>query len=79
MEAVAFSSNEQSAGLSQINAAVNQMDQTTQQNTAMVGQNTAASTVLASEAASLRELLSVFQLGQFATGDAGASNISAAA
>lgn len=46
VQAVAFSSNEQSAGLSQINAAVNQMDQTTQQNTAMVGQNTAASTVL---------------------------------
>ncbi|OMQ41711.1 hypothetical protein BKP54_27815 [Ensifer sp. 1H6] len=36
MDAIATSTNEQSAGLLQVNAAVNQMDEVTQQNAAMV-------------------------------------------
>ncbi len=62
MEAIAVSSREQSTGLAEINAAVNQMDQGTQQNAAMVEENNAASVVLASEAARLRELISGFRL-----------------
>jgi methyl-accepting chemotaxis protein len=64
LDAIATSSREQSVGLSEVNTAVNQMDQTTQQNAAMVEEATAASASLASEAERLRHLISQFQLGQ---------------
>jgi methyl-accepting chemotaxis protein len=63
LDAIATSSREQSVGLSEVNTAVNQMDQTTQQNAAMVEEATAASASLASEADRLRQLISQFQLG----------------
>ncbi len=63
LDAIATSSREQSVGLSEVNTAVNQMDQTTQQNAAMVEEATAASASLASEAERLRQLISQFQLG----------------
>ncbi|MBB3572043.1 methyl-accepting chemotaxis protein [Rhizobium sp. BK491] len=63
MDAIATSAKEQSVGLSEVNIAVNQMDQVTQQNAAMVEQTTAASATLADEATRLRELISQFQLG----------------
>jgi methyl-accepting chemotaxis protein len=63
MDAIATSAKEQSVGLSEVNTAVNQMDQVTQQNAAMVEQTNAASATLAEEAARLRELISQFQLG----------------
>ncbi|MGQ3295106.1 MAG: methyl-accepting chemotaxis protein, partial [Shinella sp.] len=53
---------EQSAALGEINTAVNQMDQMTQQNAAMVEETTAASQVLASEAAQLQTALSQFHI-----------------
>ncbi|WP_337270228.1 methyl-accepting chemotaxis protein [Oryzifoliimicrobium ureilyticus] len=62
MEAIATSSKEQSVGLSEVNTAVNQMDQVTQQNAAMVEETTAASSSLATEAANLQQLLTNFQL-----------------
>ncbi len=62
MDAIAVSAREQSTGLAEVNTAVNQMDQTTQQNAAMVEQSTAASAALASEAARLRELVDQFRL-----------------
>ncbi|EJC84250.1 methyl-accepting chemotaxis protein [Rhizobium leguminosarum bv. trifolii WSM2297] len=62
MDAIATSAKEQSVGLSEVNIAVNQMDQTTQQNAAMVEQSTAASTSLAQEAQKLRELVGQFRL-----------------
>ncbi|MDQ0455057.1 HAMP domain-containing methyl-accepting chemotaxis protein [Rhizobium paknamense] len=71
MDAIATSAREQSVGLSEVNTAVNQMDQTTQQNAAMVEQSTAASASLASEANKLKELISRFQVpaaGQAAGG-----------
>jgi methyl-accepting chemotaxis protein len=46
---IAASAQEQATGLQQVNAAVNQMDQVTQQNAAMVEQATAASHGLAQE------------------------------
>ncbi|WP_170854989.1 hypothetical protein [Xaviernesmea oryzae] len=46
-----------------MNAAVNQMDQVTQQNAAMVEQATATSATLSSEANRLSELISQFDLG----------------
>jgi len=62
MESIATSAREQSTGLSEVNVAVNQMDQTTQQNAAMVEQSTAAAASLAQEAGKLRDLVSNFQL-----------------
>jgi methyl-accepting chemotaxis protein len=62
MDAIATSAKEQSVGLSEVNVAVNQMDQTTQQNAAMVEQSTAASASLAQEAQKLRELVRQFKL-----------------
>ncbi|NWJ23829.1 methyl-accepting chemotaxis protein [Rhizobium sp. RM] len=61
--AIVESAQEQSSGLQQINAAVNQMDQDTQKNAAMVEESTAASHGLAREASSLNQLLGQFRLG----------------
>ncbi|QRM56838.1 HAMP domain-containing protein [Sinorhizobium sp. BG8] len=62
MEAIATSAREQSAGLGEVNTAVNQMDQVTQKNAAMVEEANAAAATLASEAGRLRELVNGFQL-----------------
>ncbi len=61
--AIVTTSREQSTGLQEINVAVNQMDQGTQKNAAMVEQTTAATHSLAKEAASLTRLLGQFKLG----------------
>jgi methyl-accepting chemotaxis protein len=63
LDAISTSAREQSVGLSEVNTAVNQMDQTTQQNAAMVEEATAASASLATEADRLRQLIAQFQLG----------------
>jgi len=60
---VANSAEEQSLGLSEVNAAVNQMDQTTQQNAAMAEEASASSTSLANEADKLRRLVAQFETG----------------
>ncbi len=60
------SAQEQSSGLQQINTAVNQMDQDTQKNAAMVEETNAASHNLAKEVASLNQLLSQFRLADAA-------------
>ena len=62
MESIATSAKEQSAGLAEVNTAVNAMDQTTQQNAAMVEQQNAASGTLANEAVKLQGLVSRFRL-----------------
>jgi len=64
MDAIATSAREQSVGLSEVNTAVNQMDQVTQQNAAMVEEASAAGATLANEASRLRGLIGQFQLGQ---------------
>ena len=61
---IAHASQEQATGLTQINTAVNQMDQVTQQNAAMVEQTSAASHNLAGEAEELAILLGNFKLGR---------------
>lgn len=63
MEAITSSAKEQATGLSEVNSAVNQMDQVTQQNAAMVEETNAASATLAQETARLRDLIEMFQLG----------------
>jgi methyl-accepting chemotaxis protein len=59
---IAASAAEQATGLKEVNAAVNQMDQVTQQNAAMVEQSTAASHALAQESATLASLVQRFSL-----------------
>jgi methyl-accepting chemotaxis protein len=61
---IAASAREQATGLDQVNTAVNQMDQMTQQNAAMVEQTTAASHSLASEADALSRLVGQFRIAQ---------------
>lgn len=60
---IAQAAQEQSTGLEQVNVAVNQMDQVTQQNAAMVEESTAASHALARETTTLSELMAQFRLG----------------
>ncbi|MBB6488797.1 methyl-accepting chemotaxis protein [Rhizobium lusitanum] len=64
MDAIATAAQEQSMGLSEINSAVNHMDQATQQNAAMVEEMNAAGAGLAEESKRLGELLSAFRTGQ---------------
>ena len=59
---IAASAQEQSTGLAQVNTAINQMDQVTQQNAAMVEESTAASHSLLHEANELADLLGRFEL-----------------
>jgi methyl-accepting chemotaxis protein len=65
---IALSSQEQATGLSQVNTAVNQMDQVTQQNAAMVEEATAAAANLRAEAAELARRVSQFRTGAEQTG-----------
>lgn len=62
LDAIATSAREQSVGLAEVNTAVNQMDQVTQQNAAMVEQSTAASASLASEVQRMKGLISQFNV-----------------
>ena len=61
---ITASAQEQATGLSQVNTAVNQMDQVTQQNAAMVEQSTAASHSLLDQADELVRLVSRFRTGE---------------
>ncbi|SEH46513.1 methyl-accepting chemotaxis sensory transducer with Cache sensor [Rhizobium tibeticum] len=62
VDAIVTATREQSTGLAEINTAVNTMDQGTQQNAAMVEEQTAASHGLAQEAVKLMQLLGQFNL-----------------
>jgi methyl-accepting chemotaxis protein len=79
MESIATSAREQSTGLAEVNTAVNQMDQTTQQNAAMVEQSTAAAASLAQEAGKLRDLVAQFRLEHGAAAQTAALRQTAAA
>ena len=61
---IAASAQEQATGLNEVNAAVNQMDQVTQQNAAMVEEATAASHGLSGEAQELARLVGQFKIGR---------------
>ena len=59
---ISAASNEQSAGVAQVGDAITQMDQTTQQNAALVEQSAAAADSLRTQAQQLVQAVSVFQL-----------------
>jgi methyl-accepting chemotaxis protein len=59
---IAAASQEQAAGIEQVNKAVMQMDQITQQNAALVEETAAASQTMTQQASSLQEVVGQFQL-----------------
>jgi len=63
MSEITAATSEQSGGISQINTAVSQLDQTTQQNAALVEESAAASESLKCNGQRLLESVSVFRLG----------------
>ena len=60
---IAASAQEQATGLAEVNTAINQMDQVTQQNAAMVEQSTAASHSLSRDTSELVRLTEQFRIG----------------
>jgi methyl-accepting chemotaxis protein len=60
---IAAASQEQSAGIEQVNKAVMQMDQTTQQNAALVEEAAAASKSMEDQAVNLTQLVGFFRAG----------------
>jgi uncharacterized phage infection (PIP) family protein YhgE len=63
MGEISAASNEQSLGVSLVGEAVSQMDQTTQQNAALVEQMAAAASSLKAQAQELVQVVAVFNLG----------------
>ncbi|NNM61868.1 MAG: hypothetical protein HKM03_06830, partial [Steroidobacteraceae bacterium] len=64
---IAGASQEQSAGIEQVNKAVMQLDEMTQQNAALVEEASAASQSMAGQANSLKDMLSNYQVSKEAT------------
>jgi methyl-accepting chemotaxis protein-1 (serine sensor receptor) len=62
MAEISAASQEQTAGITQVNEAIVQMDQTTQQNAALVEQASAAAQSLQQEAASLARTVGAFRI-----------------
>ncbi|TAU35315.1 methyl-accepting chemotaxis protein [Rhizobium leguminosarum] len=62
VHSIAIAAREQTTGLSEINTAVNQMDQVTQQNAAMVEEATASTSRLVEEVVTLADLISRFKV-----------------
>jgi methyl-accepting chemotaxis protein len=78
MSEITSASAEQTAGIEQINEAIVQMDQVTQQNAALVEQAAAASASMQEEAANLTRAVSVFQVDGTAPAAAPAAPVAAA-
>ena len=72
VEAIATSAHDQSVSLREVNVAVGQMDQSTQQNAAMVDETTSASHSLTDKAHDLGRLVGKFKLDGQRPGAAGA-------
>ncbi|TBW06638.1 HAMP domain-containing protein [Azotobacter chroococcum subsp. isscasi] len=63
IDEISAASHEQSEGIGQVNTAIAQMDEVTQQNAALVQEASAASSSLAEQARHLEEAVAVFRLG----------------
>jgi predicted nucleic acid-binding Zn-ribbon protein len=68
VQEVSAASNEQSTGVSQINQAMNLLDQITQQNASSAEQLSATAEELAAQAARLRQRMEIFTLKKSARG-----------
>jgi methyl-accepting chemotaxis protein len=62
MSEIAAASAEQTAGIEQVNTAITQMDEVTQQNAALVEEAAAAAGAMQEQAAALAEVVSIFKL-----------------
>ena len=60
---ISNAAREQAEGIDQVNVAVSQLDQMTQQNAALVEESAAAAESLKQQAAGLAQAISVFKLG----------------
>ena len=58
---ITAASSEQSAGMGQVNTAVNQLDQMTQQNAALVEESSAAAESLKDQAVRLAQAIQIFK------------------
>jgi methyl-accepting chemotaxis protein len=67
---IASASSEQATGIEQVNKALNQMDEVTQQNSALVEENAATAKTLEQQAAAMDERVAFFRLGDAAAVDA---------
>jgi methyl-accepting chemotaxis protein len=65
---ISTASNEQAGGIEQINKALNQMDEVTQQNSAMVEENAATARTLEQQASSMDERIGAYKLDGAASG-----------
>ncbi|MBN8530481.1 MAG: HAMP domain-containing protein [Alphaproteobacteria bacterium] len=61
---IASASVEQATGIGEVSTAVSQMDEVTQQNAALVEENTAAAQAMVEQAKSLEELMRFFTIGE---------------
>jgi len=62
MAEIAAASNEQSSGIEQVNQAITQMDEVTQQNAALVEEAAAAAEAMQEQSEVLMEAVSIFKL-----------------
>ena len=74
MAEIAAASQEQTDGIEQINQAITQMDEVTQQNASLVEEAAAASELLQDQAANLAQVVSVFKLDGMQAGFAAAAS-----
>jgi methyl-accepting chemotaxis protein len=79
MSEIAAASNEQGIGIEQVNQAIGQMDEVTQQNAALVEEAAAAAASLQDQAANLAQIVSVFKVDAGATAKAPPKIIAGAA
>ncbi|WP_017172142.1 methyl-accepting chemotaxis protein, partial [Xanthomonas phaseoli] len=79
MGEISAASQEQSAGIEQVNQTVTQMDETTQQNAALVEEATAAARSLEEQAVGLTEAVAVFKTEQGTTSTARTASLAKAA
>ncbi|WP_310564006.1 Cache 3/Cache 2 fusion domain-containing protein [Hydrogenophaga sp.] len=76
---ITAAAGEQSDGIGQVNVAVSQLDQMTQQNAALVEESAAAAQSLKDQAARLAQVMSVFRLDAHASASAPVVSVSAPA
>lgn len=75
MSEIAGASKEQAQGIEEVNAAVAQMDEMTQQNAALVEENTAAAQSLVDLAGGLTKLINFFSVNDNESGEASAHHL----
>jgi len=79
IHSIAVAAKEPATGLQEGNTAINQMDQVTQQNAAMVEETSAATQKLSSEAGGLFSMVSQFHLGEAGAAQGHTATVSATA